>query len=65
MPRSITRVYDNGLARAELGWTPRHDFAAVLARAAAHAGDIRSDLARVLGIKGYHGDAYADGLFPV
>ena len=62
MPASFTRVYDNTRARRELGWTPRHDFMTVLRRA--QTGDIRSELARSLGIKGYHGDQYKDGLFP-
>jgi UDP-glucose 4-epimerase len=65
MPATFTRVYDNTRAREVLGWQPKHDFASVLVRARARGGDIRSDLARALGIKGYHGDAYADGLFPV
>jgi nucleoside-diphosphate-sugar epimerase len=52
---SLDRVYDNARARAELGWQPRHDFAAVLARAA-DTGDIRSPLARAIGAKGYHRD---------
>jgi nucleoside-diphosphate-sugar epimerase len=47
---TIDRVYDNTRARADLGWTPHHDFAAVLARAPA----IESPLARTLGKKGYH-----------
>jgi UDP-glucose 4-epimerase len=65
MPPSITRVYDNTLARETLGWKPKHDFASVLVRARERRGDIRSDLARSLGIKGYHGDAHPDGLYPV
>lgn len=56
MMPSIDRVYDNARARAELGWRPRHDFSAVLARAA-ETGDIRSPLARAIGAKGYHGPA--------
>jgi nucleoside-diphosphate-sugar epimerase len=54
MTPSITRVYDNTLARAQLGARPLHDFASVLARARDRGGDIRSDLARGLGLKGYH-----------
>ncbi len=64
MAPSIERVYDNARARADLGWRPRHDFAAVVARAA-ESGDIRSPLARAIGAKGYHGDAHAGGLYPV
>jgi nucleoside-diphosphate-sugar epimerase len=63
MSPSLDRVYDNARARAELGWRPRHDFAAVVARAA--DGDIRSPLARAIGAKGYHGGRHADGIHPV
>lgn len=54
MAPSIDRVYDNARARADLGWRPRHDFAAVVARAS-ERGDIQSPLARAIGAKGYHG----------
>jgi UDP-glucose 4-epimerase len=50
---SIERVYDNALARAELGWAPRHDFGHALDRLAAGE-DPRSDLALAVGAKGYH-----------
>ena len=53
MTPSIDRVYDNTLARSELGWRPRHDFAAVVARLR-ETGDIRSPLAKAIGAKGYH-----------
>jgi nucleoside-diphosphate-sugar epimerase len=55
MAPSLDRVYDNARARAELGWRPRHDFAAVLARAR-DTGDLRSPLARAIGAKSYHRD---------
>jgi nucleoside-diphosphate-sugar epimerase len=64
MAPSLDRVYDNARARAELGWRPRQDFAAVVARAG-EAGDIRSPLARAIGAKGYHGDSHAGGHDPV
>ncbi len=64
MAPSLDRVYDNARARAALGWRPRHDFAAVLARAVETA-DIRSALARTIGAKGYHGEARGDGGFSV
>lgn len=60
----IERVYDNALARRELGWRPRYDFAHVLARLRADE-DPRSPLAVAIGGKGYHAGAYADGLYPV
>jgi len=49
----IDRVYVNQRARSELGWTPRHDFAAVISRLA-RGEDVRSPLARTIGSKGYH-----------
>ena len=49
----IERVYVNAKAREELGWQPRHDFAGALERLAAGE-DHRSELARVVGAKGYH-----------
>lgn len=54
MATGIDRVYDNAAARDALGWQPRWDFRRVLAHLEAH-GDHRSDLARAVGSKGYHG----------
>jgi UDP-glucose 4-epimerase len=51
----IERVYVNELARKELGWQPRWDFRRVLQRLHA-SDDHRSDLARVIGAKGYHAE---------
>jgi UDP-glucose 4-epimerase len=53
MFESIDRVYDNAKARAELGWRPRADFAHAIARLRA-TDDIRSPMARAVGVKGYH-----------
>ena len=53
MFESIDRVYDNAKARAELGWRPKVDFAAVIERLRA-TGDVQSPLARAVGAKGYH-----------
>jgi UDP-glucose 4-epimerase len=50
---SLDRVYDNTRARSALGWRPKHDFQAVLARVR-ETGDIRSPLAKAIGAKGYH-----------
>jgi UDP-glucose 4-epimerase len=50
---SIGRVYVNARARADLGWTPRHDFRTLL-DALKSGEDPRSPLARVIGTKGYH-----------
>jgi UDP-glucose 4-epimerase len=60
----IDRVYVNERARIELGWRPRYDFARIIDLV--HAGeDPRSLLARTVGLKGYHADAFAEGPYPV
>lgn len=50
---SIGRVYVNARARTELGWTPRYDFAHVIAALDAGESPL-SPLARAVGAKGYH-----------
>ncbi|MCG8407474.1 MAG: NAD(P)-dependent oxidoreductase [Phycisphaerales bacterium] len=60
----IDRVYDNTLARRDLGWSPRHDFASLLGRLQADE-DLYSPLARAVGSKGYHAQTFADGPYPV
>lgn len=60
---SVDRVYDNTAARDALGWTPTHDFRHVLDRLA-RGEDFRSPLAVAVGLKGYHGEAFKDGLYP-
>jgi UDP-glucose 4-epimerase len=50
---SIGRVYVNTSARADLGWSPRYDFRAVLDALKADQ-DPRSPLAQAIGAKGYH-----------
>lgn len=60
----INRVYVNERARRELGWEPRYDFARVLASVRAGE-DPRSQLARVIGAKGYHAETFAEGPYPV
>ena len=50
---SVGRVYVNARARADLGWSPRYDFRAVLDALKADQ-DPRSPLARAIGAKGYH-----------
>ncbi|NOJ45656.1 NAD-dependent epimerase/dehydratase family protein [Bradyrhizobium archetypum] len=64
MVPGIDRVYDNERARIELGWRPRHDFRALIARLKAGE-DIRSPLARQVGSKGYHNRAFREGPYPV
>ncbi len=53
LPRVLDRVYDNALARRELGWCPRFDFDHVLARLRA-GDDVLGPLAAEIGAKGYH-----------
>jgi UDP-glucose 4-epimerase len=50
---ALDRVYDNERARTLLGWTPQYDFARVLALVSSGA-DPRSELAGLVGAKGYH-----------
>ena len=61
---TIERVYDNALARRDLGWKPRHDFAALIEQLR-HSDDFRSAMARAIGSKGYHDEVFEDGPFPV
>jgi UDP-glucose 4-epimerase len=61
---SIDRVYVNTAARECLGWEPRYDFHHVL-RCLRERGDFRSELARLVGIKGYHDRQFDDGPYPV
>lgn len=49
----IERVYVNDRARADLGWEPRHTFAAAL-DALANGNDPRSPITATIGMKGYH-----------
>ena len=61
---SIDRVYVNERARNELGWRPKYDFRSILDRLKA-GDDMRSPLARLVGSKGYHAQAFCDGPYPV
>lgn len=64
LPPMIERVYDSARARAALGWQPKYDFARVLGQLE-RGEPIGSDLARAVGRKGYHGEAFEDGPYPV
>jgi nucleoside-diphosphate-sugar epimerase len=61
---AIDRVYDNALARRELGWRPKWDFAAIVERLR-ETGDIRGPLARQVGAKGYHPQRFEGAPYPV
>jgi UDP-glucose 4-epimerase len=60
----IERVYVNGRARKDLGWSPLYDFRHVLDSLKAGA-DPRSALARAVGSKGYHAQKFSEGPYPV
>jgi UDP-glucose 4-epimerase len=60
----IDRVYVNDLARADLGWKPKYDFAYVLECLRAGR-EFQSDLARAIGSKGYHDRTFAEGPYPI
>jgi UDP-glucose 4-epimerase len=64
LPDRLDRVYDPSRAIAALDWQPRYTFKAALDRVATGAPPM-SLLAREIGIKGYHGPRYRDGLYPV
>lgn len=64
LPAQLDRVYVNALARRELGWQPRHDFAHVL-QCLREGRDFRSQLARDVGCKGYHAEVFEQGPYPV
>src|ERR1700727_2623543 len=61
---SIDRVYDNALARRDLGWRPKWDFAAIVKRLRA-TGDVRGPLAKQVGVKGYHAERFEGAPYPV
>ena len=61
---SIDRVYDNALARRDLGWRPKWDFAAIVERLR-ETGDIRGPLAKQIGAKGYHAERFEGAPYPV
>jgi nucleoside-diphosphate-sugar epimerase len=60
----VDRVYDNALARRDLGWRPTWDFAAIVERLR-ETGDIRGPLARLIGAKGYHTEKFEGAPYPV
>ena len=61
MMPSVGRVYDAQLACGELGWRPRYDFARAVI-ALRQGGDVFSPLARAVGVKGYHDNAFDTAL---
>jgi len=60
---AIDRVYVNESARTQLGWRPRYDFGFAIDRLQASE-EFRSPLARAVGSKGYHAEAFSEGPYP-
>jgi UDP-glucose 4-epimerase len=60
----IDRVYVNERARKDLGWQPKYDFIRII-DLLSDGKDPFSPLARRVGAKGYHGDQFTDGSYPV
>lgn len=60
----IKRVYVNERALKELGWSPKYDFQHVL-DCIKNETDFRSELALVIGKKGYHNVRFESGPYPV
>jgi UDP-glucose 4-epimerase len=61
---SLDRVYDSGRASRDLGWKPGRDFAFVL-DCLRRGEDFRSEMARAIGVKGYHDVVFEEGPYPV
>lgn len=61
---SLDRVYDSARASRDLGWTPRRDFAFVL-DCLRRGEDFRSEMARAIGVKGYHDVVFDEGPYPI
>jgi nucleoside-diphosphate-sugar epimerase len=60
----IDRVYVNQKALTALHWQPKHDFGSLLQKLQ-QGGDIRSELANIIGVKGYHAAGFSEGPYPV
>lgn len=64
MFQTIDRIYDNTLARDILGWEPQYTFKKAIGLLGVGE-DYTSDLAREVGIKGYHAEEFEDGPYPI
>ena len=64
LPQTLGRVYDSRLAQQDLGWSPRITFAHLLLQMRESAA-LGSELAREVGIKGYHDRRFSKGPYPV
>ncbi len=60
----IDRVYVNAAARQDLDWKPKYDFAYIL-ESLQQGSFPRSELTRLVGVKGYHSETFSEGPYPV
>lgn len=60
----LDRVYVNEKARRELHWQPKHDFGTLLQKLKLGQ-SIKSQLAGLIGEKGYHATSFSEGPYPV
>jgi nucleoside-diphosphate-sugar epimerase len=60
----LDRVYVNEKARRELNWQPKHDFSTLLQKLKMGQ-SIKSELADVIGKKGYHPESFSEGPYPL
>ncbi|MBV8474800.1 MAG: NAD(P)-dependent oxidoreductase [Hyphomicrobiales bacterium] len=61
---SVDRVYVNAKARRDLGWAPQWDFRRLIGQLA-NGEAPGSELARLVGAKGYHPEPFAKGPYPL
>jgi nucleoside-diphosphate-sugar epimerase len=64
MLEGIDRVYYNHAARNDLTWQPKYSFAYIL-QCLKENRQWQSDLAKVIGAKGYHDEVFKQGPYPV
>lgn len=64
MLNTIDRIYVNDAARRDLGWQPTYDFPHAI-EALMKGKSPFSDLARAIGVKGYHAETFEGMPFPV
>ena len=64
MSEANGHVYRNDRARDLLAWEPAFGFAEAL-KALDRQEQLGSELSRNVGVKGYHGSPYLDGLYPL
>lgn len=61
---TLDRVYDSSHAQKYLGWEPRYTFTRAISKLR-EGSDYRSELALLVGVKGYHSEEFKEGPYPV